>query len=43
MYTPPMASMMVWTCLLYTSGSVSFMFDKKGVLVIERTPDSDED
>ena len=26
-----------------TPGCVSFMFDKKGVLVIERTPDSDED
>ena len=28
---------------LGVTGSVSFMFDKKGVLVIERTPDSDED
>ena len=26
-----------------TTGSVSFMFDEKGVLVIERTPGSDED
>ncbi|MDO4484282.1 MAG: YebC/PmpR family DNA-binding transcriptional regulator [Clostridia bacterium] len=26
-----------------TTGSVSFMFDEKGVLVVERTPGSDED
>ena len=26
-----------------TTGSVSFMFDEKGLIVIERTPDSDED
>ena len=28
---------------LGTTGSVSFMFDQKGVLVVERTPGSDED
>ena len=28
---------------LGVTGSVSFMFDKKGLLVIERTPDMDED
>ena len=28
---------------LGTTGSVSFMFDEKGVLVVERTPGSDED
>ena len=28
---------------LGTSGSVSFMFDEKGVLVVERTPGMDED
>ena len=28
---------------LGVTGSVGFMFDKKGVLVIERTPDMDED
>ena len=26
-----------------TTGSMSFMFDEKGLIVIERTPDSDED
>lgn len=32
-----------WGGNLGTTGSVGFMFDEKGVLVVERTPGSDED